>query len=69
MVAAQAGGNHGDEWDLTWYLNEGYLHRPGNLASLRKRSIVTVFVHLAEMMKQIFVSLRYWQKWHVNDGN
>ena len=31
-------------------------HRPGNLASLGKQSIVTVFVHLAETMKQIFVS-------------
>ena len=33
-----------------------YLVRPGNLASLGKGSIITVFVHLAEMMKEIFVS-------------
>ena len=44
--------------------------RPGNLASLGKRSIVTVFVHLAETMKRIFVSLsRYWRKRYINDGN
>ena len=44
--------------------------RPGNLASLGKQFMVTVFVHLAETMKQIFVSLsRYWQKRYVNDGN
>ena len=43
---------------------------PGNLASLGKRSIVTVFVHLAETMKRIFISLsRYWQKQYVNDSN
>ena len=39
-----------------------YLHmhiiyiRPENLASLGKQSILTVFVHLAERMKQIFAS-------------
>ena len=43
---------------------------PGNLASLGKRSIVTVFVHLAETMKRIFIFLsRYWQKQYVNDSN
>ena len=47
-----------------------YLFRPGNLASLGKRSIVTVFVHLAETMKQILISIgRYWWKRYVNDGN
>ena len=47
-----------------------YNGRPGNLASLGKRSIVAVFVHLAETMKRIFVSLsRYWRKRYVNDGN
>ena len=34
-----------------------YTNRPGNLASLGKQSIVTVFVHLVEMMKQFFFSL------------
>ena len=44
-------------------------YRPGKLASLGKRSIVAAFVHLAKMMKRIFVSLsRCWRKRYVNDG-
>ena len=44
--------------------------RPANLASLGKRSIVTMFVHVAETMKGIFVSLsRYWRKRYLNYGN
>ena len=43
---------------------------PGNLVSLGKRSIVTVFVHLAETMKRSFVPLsRYWRKRYLNDGD
>ena len=43
---------------------------PGKLTSLGKRSIITVFVHLAEAMKKNFVSLwRYWWKRYINNGN
>ena len=38
-------------------LRFNHIYRPGNLASLGKQSIITVFVHLAETMKQSFVSL------------
>ena len=27
MAAAQAADNHGDDWGLTWYLDEGYIHQ------------------------------------------
>ena len=47
-----------------------YLVRPGNLASLVKRSIITMCVHLAEMMKEIFVSFSiYWRKQYIIDSN
>ena len=44
-------------------------YKPGNLASLWERSIITMFIHLAETIKQIFVSIsRYWWKQDVNDA-
>ena len=40
------------------------------MASLGKPSIITMFVHLVETMKWIFVSLsRYMWKWYINNGN
>ena len=27
MAAAQAAENHGDEWGLTWYYDEVYIHQ------------------------------------------
>ena len=49
---------------------ENYQHRPGNLASLGKQSVIMVLVHLVEMMKRIFISLsRYWWERYINDSN
>ena len=61
MAAAQAAENHGDEWDLTWYLQWGiYTSNPGSTHS--QNSLAAAAEALSLKMHSHRTSLKWSQR-------